>query len=169
MDAKTLQHQFGLSGFVVEQNIASITHNDSLVQPQDDGNCLNWVLGHMVRTRIMQTQLLGITSPYELEKYAEYDTTPIKNGDHALSWESLVEQFRALQEPINEGLSRLTDEQMAAKAPFSPTQNPEETIGSLLAGISYHEAYHAGQLGILRRVCGKPGAIGTPSPEEAAA
>jgi hypothetical protein len=169
MDAKTLQHQFGLAGFVVEQNINSITHNDSLVQPDKDGNCLNWVLGHIVRTRIMQMQLLGIDSPYAIEQYAAYDKTPVKDDGNAIAWDTLVEQYRALQKPIDAGLGQLTPTQMSAKAPFSPTGNPDETVGSLLAGISFHEAYHAGQLGILRRICGKQGAIGTPKPEEAAA
>ena len=41
MDAKTLQHQFALAGFVVERNIDSITHEESVVQPDKDGNCLN--------------------------------------------------------------------------------------------------------------------------------
>jgi len=169
MDAKTLQYQFQLSGFVVEQNIKSITHSDSLAQPQKDGNCANWVMGHIVRTRIMQMQLLGLESPYELEKYAAYDTTPITDGDKAIPWDTLVEQFRALGEPIQEGLGKLTGEYMAAKAPFSPANNPDETIGSLLAGISYHEAYHSGQLALLRRICGMPGAIGSLRAEEAAA
>jgi hypothetical protein len=29
-----------------------------------------------------------------------------------------------------------------------------------LIGLGFHEAYHAGQLGILRRTLGKPGKIG---------
>jgi len=37
-----------------------------------------------------------------------------------------------------------------------------DTKGSLaakLAGLQFHEAYHAGQLGLLRRIAGKKGAI----------
>jgi uncharacterized damage-inducible protein DinB len=41
----------------------------------------------------------------------------------------------------------------------SPTGNPNESLGSLLATVMFHQAYHAGQLGILRRIVGKPGAI----------
>ena len=87
----------------------------------------------------------------------------------AKSWDTLVEQFRALRKPIEEGLEAITDEALAAEAPFSPTDNPDETIGSLLAGLSFHEAYHAGQIGLLRRIVGKQGAIGSPRPEVATA
>jgi uncharacterized damage-inducible protein DinB len=43
--------------------------------------------------------------------------------------------------------------------PDSPTGDPDETLGSLLAVALFHQAYHAGQLGILRRIAGESGAI----------
>ncbi len=43
--------------------------------------------------------------------------------------------------------------------PDGPTGNPEETVGSLLAVVMFHQAYHSGQLGILRRIAGESGAI----------
>ncbi len=168
MNAQTLQYQHGISGFVIEKNIYGLTHDESLTQPTAYGNCLNWVMGHIVRTRIQQAQMLGLQPPYAIEDYNAYDTAPVTDASQAMSWNTLVEQFRALQSQVDEGLGKLTTEQMAARAPFSPTNNPDETIGSLLAGLSYHEAYHAGQLGLLRRVVGKKGAIGSPVPEEVA-
>ncbi len=48
---------------------------------------------------------------------------------------------------------------VGAKAPFSPKDDENETVGSLLAGLAFHEAYHTGQLGILRRVSGADGAV----------
>ncbi len=35
----------------------------------------------------------------------------------------------------------------------------KETIGSLMAGMAFHEAYHCGQLGVLRRMAGAEGII----------
>ncbi len=169
MNPKTLQSQLGLARYVTELNIDSLSHEDSLVQPKRGGNCLNWALGHIVRSRILQLQLLGKTSPYALEDYDAYDAAPVTGVGEAKSWDTLVEQFRALQKPIEEGLEAITDEALAAEAPFSPTDNPDETIGSLLAGLSFHEAYHAGQIGLLRRIVGKQGAIGSPRPEVATA
>jgi uncharacterized damage-inducible protein DinB len=34
-----------------------------------------------------------------------------------------------------------------------------ETVRSLLGTILFHQAYHSGQTGLLRRIAGKPGAI----------
>ena len=56
-------------------------------------------------------------------------------------------------------LGKATVEQLAGEAPFSPTGNPNETVGSLLASIAFHEAYHLGQTGLSRRLLGKTGAL----------
>jgi uncharacterized damage-inducible protein DinB len=70
--------------------------------------------------------------------------------------------FRKAQKPLEEGLDSITDDTMSQPAPFSPTGNPDETIGSLLAAIAFHEAYHAGQLGLLRRLAGREGVMKGP-------
>ena len=60
---------------------------------------------------------------------------------------------------LQAGLAGLTSDLLAAKAPFSPSQDEKETNGSLLAGLVFHEAYHNGQLGTLRRLSGAAGVI----------
>jgi uncharacterized damage-inducible protein DinB len=79
--------------------------------------------------------------------------------EKALPLPELVAAFNASQEPVLEGLRALTPEEAAKPAPFSPTNNPSETVGTLLALSVFHEAYHAGQVGILRRMSGRAGLI----------
>jgi uncharacterized damage-inducible protein DinB len=62
-------------------------------------------------------------------------------------------------ERIDVGLADLTSEALDAPAPASPNNDPDETVRSLLALVSFHQAYHAGQTGLLRRIAGKDGAI----------
>ncbi len=57
-----------------------------------------------------------------------------------------VERLTALWALNEAGLGGLTEAVLASKAPFSPGDNPEETVGSLLAGLVFHEGYHCGQL-----------------------
>jgi uncharacterized damage-inducible protein DinB len=42
----------------------------------------------------------------------------------------------------------------AQTAPFSPSGNPKETVGSLMGVLAFHEVYHVGQVGMLRRWAG---------------
>jgi uncharacterized damage-inducible protein DinB len=62
-------------------------------------------------------------------------------------------------ERIDTGLAGLASETLDAPAPFSPSSDPNETVRSLLTTVFFHQAYHAGQTGILRRIAGKDGAI----------
>jgi len=57
------------------------------------------------------------------------------------------------------GLESLTPERLDSAAPFSPSNNPKETVRSLMTVVAFHQAYHVGQMGVLRRIIGKPGAI----------
>jgi hypothetical protein len=81
---------------------------------------------------------------------------------NAISFEELKRRFKALQEPLVNGLNGMSPGDMDKLAPFSPTGNPKETMGSLLASLAFHEAYHVGQTGLLRRVIGREGVIKPP-------
>ena len=47
-DTEVLRHQARAIQRVVRLNVEGISHEDSLIQPQPAGNCLNWVIGHLV-------------------------------------------------------------------------------------------------------------------------
>lgn len=150
--------QFGASMGVTMRNIDGVTHEDSLNQPQPAGNCLNWVLGHIIGARNNMLKILGerplwedgVAGPYQ--RHGE----PLTDASKALPWDRLVADYKASQEIVLRALQQMPPERLAEKAPFSPTSNPNETIGSLLWTFAFHEAYHAGQIGVLRRIAGKP-------------
>ena len=58
-----------------------------------------------------------------------------------------------------EGLSEVPDETWSSPAPPRPGGDPDETIGTLLTFLVFHEAYHVGQLGVIRRALGYEGVI----------
>ena len=60
---------------------------------------------------------------------------------------------------VDAGLAASGSDALGRRAPFSPGGDPGETVGSLLMTIAWHQAYHVGQTGLLRRLAGKEGAI----------
>ncbi len=40
-----------------------------------------------------------------------------------------------------------------------PSPLRKETVGTLLAGLVFHDAYHVGQTGLLRRIAGHAGVL----------
>lgn len=164
MDVSTLLYSLRLASGVVNKNCEGITHKESLIHSQAEGQSFNWVLGHMVRVRNEILELVGKTALYEKSKFAAYSPKGISPGN-AVNVEELKNSFNALQGELEDGIQSLTIEKLRQPASFRPDENSKDTIGSLLATILWHEAYHAGQLGIIRRVVGKPGVIKNPEGE----
>ena len=156
-----LRHQTALVHRVVQINADGVTQAESLVQPQPAGNCLNWVLGHLLAVYHQVLPLLGQEPVIESSVIQRYNrgSAPMLDGTEALDISELTAAWDECCMRVDAGLAGLSAETLAAPAPRSPTGNPDETIGSLLSTVCWHQAYHAGQTGMLRRIAGKPGAI----------
>jgi uncharacterized damage-inducible protein DinB len=161
---KTIAYQFGLCSYVLDRNLGQLSEQDSHICPDKGGNCLNWVLGHITRTRNSALRLVGQKPLFPESDFDAYDDNggvPFSR-ETALPLDELKRRFKAIQEPLVNGLNGMSAETMEKPAPFSPTNNPNETIGTLLASLAFHEAYHVGQTGVLRRVAGKEGVVKPP-------
>ena len=164
MNAKTIVLQLELCARVFDRNVGDVSHEESLAAPEQGGSCLNWVVGHITRTRNLALASLGGKSPYPMEDFAAYDD---RGGaefsrETALPIDELRRRYKAMQEPLVGAIGTLSSEALAAKPPRNLTGDPNETVGSNLATFVFHESYHVGQTGVLRRVAGKPGVIKPP-------
>ncbi len=165
MDAKKLAHfltiQFRYTTNLFKLSLDGLTEEDGLRQPQPAGNCANWVAGHLTNSRLGTLKLLGQKPPVDPAPYARYQRSsdPLTAADGALTLERIRHDFAATGDALAAGLAALTDEAIAAPAPYSPTGNADETIGTLLIMLVFHESYHVGQLGLLRRLAGAEGVI----------
>jgi hypothetical protein len=157
----TLRHQAGLIHKVVHINVAGVTQQESLINPKPEGNCLNWVVGHLVCIYNKVMPLLGQKALPEADRLKRYDrgSAPVRNASEAMELSELLSIWDEASQRVDDGLSSLTPEMLDARASFSPTNDPNETVRSLVSTILFHQAYHSGQLGVLRRIAGKPGAI----------
>ncbi len=161
MHAKTLTYQLGLSSQVLNKNVGDVSHEESLVTPPKGGSCLNQVVGHITRTRNMALGSMGQKSPYPMEEFNAYDDrggVPF-SPQVALPFDELRRRYKAMQEPLVNAIEAIPPEVLASPPPRNMTGDPNETVGSNLATFVFHESYHVGQTGVLRRVAGKPGAV----------
>lgn len=165
MEADTIAYQLGLPAYVLEKNIGDLSQEESLARPERGGNCLNWVVGHLTRTRNLALGSIGQKPPFPMGDFDVYDerTGVPFSRERALPIEELCRRFKAMQEPLVSAIKKMTPEILASPPPKKFTGEPNETVGSNLATFVFHESYHVGQTGVLRRVAGKPGVIKPPS------
>ena len=159
MNNEAVCSQFAMTNWFLEQALKDISHEDSL-KPTATGQTLNWVVGHLAETRNGVIAWLAGEPAWPIEETARYkrgsDTLP---AEEALPLEDLFKRYRGVQDALVKHIGEITPEQAQAKAPFSPTSNPDETVVSLLATLAFHEIYHLGQIGMLRRMAGQPRVI----------
>jgi uncharacterized damage-inducible protein DinB len=149
-----LKQLFDVNQYALRVNAEGLTQEDSLLQPPGGGNCLNWVVGHIVANRNHILRLLGeepIWTDAEAEPYKR-GSAPIRDSSHALPIERMLQDFDRAQERIRSGLDRAGDEGLAAAA-------GDKTVAEQVAFLHFHETYHIGQTALLRRMAGKAGAI----------
>jgi uncharacterized damage-inducible protein DinB len=155
VSGKLLATQYRYNHFVLHRNTEDLDLADSLTAPGPGGNCVNWVLGHILANRNAALALVGgepALSEAEAAVYARggEGLTDLKE---ALTLDELRKRLDASQKVLQARLEAMTEEDLGAAA------DDDSTVGETLAGLVFHEAYHAGQIGILRRVTGKAGVL----------
>jgi len=156
-----LRYQAHMTRAVVRMNMEGVTHEESLVQPRPAGNCLNWVLGHLTSIYNGAMPLFGaepVRPETTLARYAR-GSSPILSPDDALPLAELTAAWEDACTRVDAALADFPTARLAAPLPTSPTGEPNPTVGSVMTTVIFHQAYHAGQLGILRRVVGREGAV----------
>ena len=97
MNKDMIHGLFKTNHWVVTHQTEGLTHEDSLLQLPFRGNCLNWVLGHILVSREQVLGMLGIEGSWteeEIGRY-KYDSEPITSADDPgiLSFDPLVGRY----------------------------------------------------------------------------
>ncbi len=158
MSTRALSTQIHYNLGALKMNLEGLTNEESLIQPQPAGNCLNWIVGHILANRAGILGLLGQEPVWNEEEAEPYQrgSEPLTDPALAKNLDDLVAMLETSQESILAGLSEISDEALRAPA---PSGKEGETVETGFAGLVFHEAYHVGETGILRRLLGHEGAI----------
>ena len=145
---------FGVNASVVKQQTEGLTHADSLLQPPFQSNCLNWVMGHIVSGRNSILKLLGEAPVWSEEEAAPYrvGSEPITCDENCHTLKKLLSDFDRSQDPLIAALERIPQEELEKTI---ETFRGEKPLGNHVAFLLWHEAYHVGQLEILRELAGR--------------
>ena len=117
-----------------------------------DTNHMTFLGTHLVGSRHYYAKMAGAESVDPFAALTEGKRT-IEDMDVFPEIGEIVQAWREAEAPLLEGLSSLTDEDLANDPPF---QFPigDTTLFGGLTFLCSHETYHIGQLGILRKHLG---------------
>ena len=127
---------------------------------------MNWIAGHVLNSRSslleqLQSGEKSFLSDKEAELYRRGTKAAGAEGTF-VPMERLLEGIRKTGTALIEKLQSLSEQDLEAEIDPKkiPAQLEKPNLGAFLTFRLFHEAYHSGQLGLARRMLGKPSGIG---------
>jgi len=163
MWSKNLAFGFQVTQRTIVHNLEGVSHEESLSPPQPSGNGLNWVAGHILATRDYLLGQLGVEpflSPEEAKPYGR-GTPNVGPGAPCVDFDRIKEGLTETSEALAAQIGALSPSDLEERLDpaLFPIPVEDSSRGALLSLFFFHESYHAGQLGLGRRLIGKGGAI----------
>ena len=145
---------FTIENDLIKNQTAGLTQAETLIQPQPSGNCMNWVLGHILETQVTLLTAVGGVSPVDPGALAIYkrESEPITaGGPGVLPVERLLADIDAVHAALAARLAEMGPEDFAVEI-----QQGERrfTLAWRLLFLHFHYTYHVGQLELLRQLAG---------------
>jgi hypothetical protein len=162
MEAKTLTspitgliNQFELQTRLFNNVLDNVVDEHGEKQAKEEINHLAWLTGHVLSSRFMLANILGIA---DKEPHAELfgNARGMQKDAKYPAISELRKEWNPISEKLMAKLNSLTGEELNAKAPFALPMAASD-IAAFIAFMSHHEAYTIGQMGLLRRFHGLPG------------
>ncbi len=142
---KMLLTAYSYTHYLVMEAIQGLTHQESLLKPPGGENPANWILGHILTSRSNVQAMLDLEPIWNYDRCKLYlpDSEPITAESLVENLEDMLADLETTQEDLMKELQGLNDDLL-----LEP--QGDNSLGEELSGYAIHEAYHAGELAIIR-------------------
>jgi len=146
---ETIRNDYETNTWLIKRLIADLSHEESVLQLPFPGNCVNWVLGHILVSRHTTLRLLGEQAIWDEEILARYGSgsAPIRDGANARRMEDLVRDVDETQRRITAALETCAESDLMRTV---ETDRGVKPVWEHVGGLHWHETYHMGQFQLLR-------------------
>lgn len=143
------QH-LGTTNYIVNLIATGMKEEDAHKRSRGtEGASVSWALGHLVNYRYYMMSLLG---KKEESPLAEIITETATDGADYPAMEVLLAAWNEAAAKVEAAIADVTDEFLLEKPGDGP--HGEQTRLGTVAFYVWHEAYHMGQIGTLRKAMG---------------
>jgi len=134
----------------IKRDTATMSHGSSLWQPPFGGNCVNWLMGHLIVSRCSFLILLDVPSVWSMEQCRRFapGSEPVTGESGLVSFALLLADFDRTQDRLLEALAQATaDDLNVIKG--------KRTMAETFLLYHAHEANHASQIELLSQFSGQ--------------
>ncbi len=155
MDREKLLNRLELHNKVLVDAVADVSHEEALVVPEKGGNSINWLVGHLLVSRADLLMAMREKDPLPDGFREIYSRgTDSRKGSPLFPFEEVKDLWELVHVLLRQMLMRL-DRDVSVAGSDETAALPVDRLELSL----FHEAYHIGQVALLRRIIGKEGVI----------
>ncbi len=152
--AAALKAQFDLHTRLYNNALTGVSDAESHSRNNDHVNHMKWIAGHLLNTRLdLLTKMTGGQPDTTYGAQFGRGNSLDPNATYP-PLEELTAKWSNSADAISEGIGHIPEEVLDSKAP-AQTPIADESFRGMLSFLISHEAYHVGQLGLLRKLIGK--------------
>ncbi len=150
---------FKLNNNMVDRSLEGLSDDEFWRPSPGGGNPIGWLLGHLTHTRAQVLTNLGYSHDAGLG--------PLFVGGLVLRERSAYPPRAAIEAAwkdsrgrMRDAFAALTPDRLAGPPPGGRQLPGAENLAGYLTFLAFHESYHVGQMGFVRKRLGHPGIAG---------
>jgi len=111
---------------------------------------LHWLATHLLAIRMGLNTFGGLEEDNSLKHFLGKNINDIREYPQV---EEILDKWNTISPKIQAGLEQLSEQKLGSESPVKVPVK-DTTLGGYLGFLMHHEAYHIGQMGILRKYTG---------------
>ena len=146
-----LLQNLALSERLFDNALDGLSEQDCAAHTNPRGNSLRWIAGHIVFHRFALARVAGVaaTCPFSPEHFGR--GAKLQPEEDYPSMAEILDTWRSITAKLKQRLNELSPQEIEAPLPLSYPVAQQNVLHGLWF-LSWHEAYHVGQMGYVRRL-----------------
>ena len=149
---------FKINNGLIARSLDGLSDDEVWRQPEGTGNPIAWILGHLTETRGQILKQLKV--PFDTGWPRCFARGSIRGGPENYPNRATIEAaWKETHHPMRDAFAALTEERLNGPHGGSPF-SAANTLADHLAALAFHESYHVGQIGYVRKLLGHSAVAG---------
>jgi uncharacterized damage-inducible protein DinB len=149
---------FKLNNSLITRSLDGLSDEEVWAQPSGSGNPIAWLLGHLTETRAGMLGEMGVPFEYGWSRTFQRGSALQARAGYPAR-DTIEAAWKATHAAMRDAFATVPAERLAAPASRRPVPGVE-TVTDLIAFCGFHESYHVGQIGFIRKQLGHSSVAG---------
>lgn len=153
-----IAQNFSTGDSLFERAMSGVSNEHMHTRYDERGNSLLWIAGHITTSRYGVARLIGLPDKCPFgELFAR--NAPIRSHDEYPSAKEIELAFKEMSGKLMDRFEELMPEDLEMEI-SEGYPLPKNDVLHAISFLAFHEAYHIGQMGLVRRLLGYDALVG---------